>query len=248
LTLFAASAALLALLIASYAGRGAWIACCSTAVTAIAVAGFVFVSTAATKDSLRARAAWLASGLPELFDEQTLQALTAPIEHLALQVAQERSGAGNAEPAGADSNPVQASVATGWFGAGGAPKADANSPVIWLLDDGKGPATAPVGDGSAIAGVNSSNQDLSQVRATLKPDASQREVPLALSVEGQAAEGAAVIPAGARFSLTAETPDAVRARSSGGAILTFRYLYAGQQKSTILYLNAATLAHFASRG
>ena len=100
------------------------------------------------------------------------------------------------------------------------------------------------GDGSAIAGVNSSNQDLSQVRATLKPDASKGEVTLALKVEGHAADGAAVIPAGARFSLTPETP----ARSSGGAILTFRYLYAGQQKSTILYLNAATLARFASRG
>jgi hypothetical protein len=248
LTLLAASAALLSLLIASYAGRGAWIACCSTAVTAIAVAGFVLVSTTATEDSLRARAAWLASGLPELFDEQTLRALTAPIEHLATQVAQQRSGAGNAEPAAADSNAVQASVTTGWFGASGPPKADANSPVIWLLDDGKGPATAPIGDGSAIAGVNSSNQDLSQVRATLKPDVSQREVTLALSVEGRAADGAAVIPAGARFSLNPQTPDAMRARSSGGAILTFRYLYAGQQKSTILYLNAATLARFASRG
>jgi hypothetical protein len=244
LTLFAASAALVALLIASYAGRGAWIACCSIAVTAVAVAGFVVVSTAATKDQLRARAAWLASGLPDVFDKQTLQALTAPLEHLATPAAQESRVAGNEEPAAADSNAVQASVTTGWFGASGAPKADANSPVIWLLDDGNGPATAPIGDGSAIAGVNSSNQDLSQVRATLKPDASKGEVTLALKVEGHAADGAAVIPAGARFSLTPETP----ARSSGGAILTFRYLYAGQQKSTILYLNAATLARFASRG
>ena len=248
MTLFAASAALLALLIASYAGRRAWIACCSMAVTAVAVAGFVFVSTAATKDQLRARAAWLASGLRDGFDRQTLQALTAPIEHLATQGAKESRAAENEEPAATDSNAVQASVTTGWFGASGAPKADANSPVVWLLDDAKGPVTAPVGDGAAIAGVNSSDQELSQVHATLKPDASQREVALALNVEGRAADGAAVIPAGARFSLTPETPDAVRARSSGGAILTFRYLCAGQQKSTILYLNAATLARFASRG
>jgi len=73
-------------------------------------------------------------------------------------------------------------------------------------------------------------------------------VTLALSVQARAAYNAAIIPACARFSLSPETPDAVRARSSEGAILTFRYLCAGQQKSTILYLNAATLARFASRG
>jgi hypothetical protein len=55
----------------------------------------------------------------------------------------------------------------------------------------------------------------------------------------------AVIPAGTRFSFGSDTPE--DAEPSAGAILTFRYVIAGQQKAAILYLSAATIARFASR-
>ena len=99
--------------------------------------------------------------------------------------------------------------------------------------------------GRAIGGVNTSDQALSQVHATLKPDGSRREIPLVLKVEGRAVEGGAVIPAGAPFSFGSETPHP--ADPSAGAILTFRYVVAGQQKAAILYISAATIARFASR-
>ena len=103
---------------------------------------------------------------------------------------------------------------------------------------------APIEDGFAIGGVNSSDQDLSQVQATLKPDGGGREIALALRVEGRAASNA-VIPAGARFSFGSDATD--DAKPSTGAILTFRYVIAGQQKAAIVYLSAATIARFASR-
>ena len=83
------------------------------------------------------------------------------------------------------------------------------------------------------------------MHATLKPDGSRREIPLVLKVEGRAAEAQAVIPEGARFSFGSETRDP--ADPSAGAILTFRYVVAGQQKAAILYVSAATIARFASR-
>jgi hypothetical protein len=115
--------------------------------------------------------------------------------------------------------------------------------VTWFLDDPNAPVVAPIEDGFAIGGINSSDQDLSQVHATLKPDGSGRKIALVLKVEGRAA-GNAVIPAGTRFSFGSDTPE--DAEPSAGAILTFRYVIAGQQKAAILYLSAATIARFAS--
>ncbi|MGE3529558.1 MAG: hypothetical protein AB7G54_09025, partial [Methyloceanibacter sp.] len=54
-----------------------------------------------------------------------------------------------------------------------------------------------------------------------------------------------VIPTGARFSFGSDTPG--DAKPPAGAILTFRYVAAGQQRAAILYLGAATVARFASR-
>ena len=116
--------------------------------------------------------------------------------------------------------------------------------MTWFLDDPNAPVVAPIEDGFAIGGINTSDQDLSQVHATLKPDGSGREIALALKVEGRVARNA-VIPAGTRFSFGSDTPE--DAEPSAGAILTFRYVIAGQQKAAILYLSAATIARFASR-
>ena len=85
------------------------------------------------------------------------------------------------------------------------------------------------------------------MQAVLKPDATGREVALALDVEGNAPGHAPVIPAGARFSLVSDSPEEDGA-SGGGAILSFRYVQAGQRKTSILYLTPAIVARLANRG
>jgi len=101
--------------------------------------------------------------------------------------------------------------------------------------------------GFSIGGTNVSNEALEQVQAVLKPDATMREMPLALGIEGDAAGDGSVIPADARFSLFSAAPDESAAEPTGGAILTFRYVQAGQRKSSILYLTPAMVARFANR-
>jgi hypothetical protein len=245
LTLFAASVVLAVLLLASYGTRRIWLACLSVVLSAAVVAGIIFVATTETPAEGRAKLAWLAERLPLVLDGQTLDAVTASLEHISTLAAH-----GNGDPStegspSAAPQAMQAATATGWFGADSAPKSNANSPVTWLLDDPNAPVVSPIEDGFAIGGVNTSNQDLSQAHATLKPDGSRREIALALKVEGHSAGGEAVIPAGARFSFGSEMP--VPAEPSAGAILTFRYIVAGQQKAAILYVSAATIARFASR-
>jgi hypothetical protein len=194
-----------------------------------------------------------------MIDRQALDALTALIEQLVTPAAQKREIAEttpsvpasrpalDSRPAPASRPAMQAAATPSWFGANSKPKAEAKSPVVWFLDDPNAPVVSPIEDGFAIGGVNTSDQDLKQVHATLKPDGAPRELELTLKVEGHAAEAGAVIPAGARFSFGSATPQVGRAGLSGGAILTFRYVVAGQQKAAILYINAATLARFASR-
>jgi hypothetical protein len=238
LTLFAASALLAALLIASYGTRRIWLACLSVAISAAVVAGAIFVATTETPADERAKLAYIGEKLSFLFDWQALDTVTAALDRVSTFVAQYQSVAQSEAPT------MQAATTPGWFGTNSAPKPSANSPVTWFLDDPNTPVVAPIEDGFAIGGVNSSDQDLSQVQATLKPDGSGREIALALKVEGRAASNA-VIPAGARFSFGSDAPEG--AKPSAGAILTFRYVTAGQQKAAILYLSAATIARFASR-
>jgi len=244
MSLFAVSAALIALLIASYGTRRIWLACLSVVLTVAALAGIIFLVTIENPGQGRARLAWLASKLP--FDQGTADRLAAAIEHAATAQPKARAITENAQSPARRSEPVQAAAAPNLFGAKNVPKADPNSPVAWLIDDPNAPVTSPLEEGLSIGGVNVSDRDLTEVEGTLKPDGSWREITLTLKVEGRAAKEAAVIPAGGRFSLIAESPDAVRVPPRG-AILTFRYVYAGQRKAAILYLNAATLARFASR-
>lgn len=254
MTLFTASVVLAVLLIASYGTRRIWLACLSIVLSAAVVAGIIFVATTETPAEGRAKLAWLAEKLPLVIDQQTLDAVTASLEYILTPAAQDSRPAIAAAPA-TSPQAVQAASTWSWFGWDSAPKSNANkstantsnanSPVTWLLDDPNAPVVSPIEDGFAIGGVNTSNQALSQVRATLKPDGSWREIALVLKVEGRAAEGGAVIPPGARFSFGSETPD--QADPSAGAILTFRYVVGGQQKAAILYISAATIARFASR-
>jgi len=243
MTLFAATAALLVLLIASYATRGIWLACLSVAVTVGLLAGAIFLVTIHSPGQGRTALAWLASKLP--LDQQSANRLAAAIEHAAITPPKARVVTEPVESPVRRSAPVQAAAAPSPFAARSVPKADPNSPVAWFIDDPNAPVTSPLEEGLAIGGVNVSGRDLTQVEGTLKPDGSWREISLILKVEGRPAKPGAVIKADERFSLVAP-PDAVRVPPSG-AILTFRYLYEGQRKAAILYLNAATLARFASR-
>jgi len=229
------------------------------ALSAVLVAGAIFLATTETPAQGRARIAWIASRLPPLMDRQALDALTAFIQQLVIPATKKREIAETtrsapasrpalaSRPAPASRPAIQAAATPSWFGANNRPKAEAKSPVVWFLDDPNAPVVSPIEDGLAIGGVNTSDHDLKQVHATLKPDGDPRELELTLKVEGRAAEAGAVIPAGARFSFGSAKRQAGRAGLSGGAILTFRYVIAGQQKAAILYISAATLARFASR-
>jgi hypothetical protein len=243
LTLFAVSAFLAALLIASYGTRRIWLACLSIALSAAVVAGAIFVATTETPAEERARLAFLAEKLSLVFDPQSFDVVTTALDRVSTFVAQYQV-AWQSEAPTMQAPTMQAATTPSWFGADSAPKPTANSSVTWFLDDPNAPVVAPIEDGFAIGGVNSSDQDLNQVHATLKPDGSGREIALGLKVEGRAASNA-VIPAGARFSFGSDATD--EAKPSTGAILTFRYVIAGQQKAAIVYLSAATIARFASR-
>jgi hypothetical protein len=245
LSLFAAGVALFILLIASYTGRSTWIALGSTALSVIMFVGLLVFATAHEPGQVRTRLAWVADRLSLVADPQTVHTLQSVLAPPAITADAEPPPA--AEPA-----PMQAAAAPGWFGPSQgqtpAPQAASQSPVAWTLDqsdDGQPPVTSPWG--FSIAGTNTSDAALEQVQAILKPDSTERKVPLALSVEGGAAEAGNVIPADARFSLFSATPEEVGSQQTGGAILTFRYVQAGQRKSSILYLTPAMLSRLATR-
>jgi len=121
------------------------------------------------------------------------------------------------------------------------------SPVAWRLDDAGVQISSGGAGGFSVGGMNVSDKALEQIHAVLKPDGTQREMPMSLSVEGQSSEPGTSIPAGARFSLASATPNEDGSETSGGAILSFRYVQAGQRKSSILYLTPATVARLANR-
>ena len=121
------------------------------------------------------------------------------------------------------------------------------SPLAWRLDDAGVQISSGGAGGFSVSGMNVSDKALEQIHAVLKPDGTQREMPLSLSIEGQSSEPGTSIPAGARFSLASATPNEDGSETSGGAILSFRYVQAGQRKSSILYLTPATVARLANR-
>lgn len=255
LSLFAAGIVLFALFIASYSRRSTWLALGSMAMSMAVLFGCLFLATVHDQSQVRTRLAWIASKLPLVADQQTLADLAASLERIQAP-SPSPCGAGQpgcgTEMAAApllEREPVQAAAATaGWFDTKPNPKANSQSPVAWTLDDRdvQRPVTSPWG--FSIGGTNVSDEALEQVQAVLKPDSTQREVPLALSVEGDSVRNGSVIPADAQFSLFSATPDEGASRQIGGAILIFRYVQAGQRKNSILYLTPAMVARFANRG
>lgn len=252
---FAAGIVLVVLLIASYSRRSTWIALGSIAMSMAVLFGCLFLVTIHDRSHIQSRLAWVAGKFPFLLDQQTTERLAAslaPIETPSpCDAGQPGCGTETAvaAPPPAEREPVQATAApTGWFDTKPDAKAPSQSPVVWALDDrgAQGPVSSPWG--FSISGTNVSNEALEQVQAVLKPDSSPREVPLALSVDDDAVRDETVIPANAHFSLFAAAADEAASGQIGGAILTFRYVQAGQRKSSILYLTPAMVARFANRG
>jgi hypothetical protein len=239
MALLATGIALTALLLASYTTRYAWAACGSLALSIVALIGVAFLST--TKDpQAQDRLVWLASQLAPVLDRKALDGLTAAIRRVSTSLDDDvRRRAAAVSPR---RQAIQAATIADWPKVKPPPKAKwerkatPGDPVYWLLDKPSIQSAADIGHGFRIRGINVSSQTLKDVQGTLKPDASQRRRGLTLNVEGRLLKDEAVIPPGARFSLASDVP------KTGGAILTFRYSYAGQQRTTILYLTAPTVS------
>jgi hypothetical protein len=257
LSLFAAGIVLFVLLIASYSRRSTWLALGSIALSMALLFGCLFLVTIHDRSHVRTRLAWVADKLPLVLDQQTATELAASLERLAAPSPSPCSagqpGCGPETAAAAPRiaapkpEPVEAAAAANWFAPKPAPKAASDSPVVWHLDDrdDKAPVTSPWG--FSLDGTNVSDQALEQVEAVLKPDSSNRAMKLAVSVEGDDVGDGSVIPADARFTLFSTTPDDGASALAGGAILSFRYVQAGQRKSSIVYLTPAMVARFANR-
>lgn len=251
MSLFAAGIVLFVLLIASYSRRGTWIALGSMALSMAMLFGCLFLVSIHDRSQVRTSLAWVASKLPLVLDRQAAEQLAGSLERFQAPspCGAGQPGCGTAPaPLPAKREPVQAAATTpGWFDTKPDSKAS-QSPVAWSLDDRdvQLPVTSPWG--FSIHGTNIADEALEQVQAVLKPDADGREVPLALSVEGDGVGDGSVIPADASFSLFSAAPDDGAAGQVGGAILTFRYVQAGLRKSSILYLTPAMVARFAGRG
>jgi hypothetical protein len=150
------------------------------------------------------------------------------------------------EPPAPEPEAIQATATPSWPAAKQEPATTPGGPLVWLLDDQHNQASSSGAEGFAIGGINTSDQAMQEVHAVLKPDGGQRELELALSVEGQKAEG--VVPPGARFSLGFETAKDNGSKQFGGAILTFRYTQDGQRKTSIVYLTPSMISRLANRG
>jgi hypothetical protein len=273
LSLFAAGLALLVLLIASYSGRNTWIALGSVVLSMAALIGVVFVAASHDPGEMRTRLAWVSNELSSVADQRTVDDLKSALEQLSSALSCDSGPkpgcekTASAKPPATAPEPVQAAATaatTNWLEPErdpepakqeppkqefptqelAKPASKGSSPVAWRLDDSNAQISSDGSNGFSIGGTNVSDQDLEQVHAVLKPDGSLRQVKLDLHVKGTKFE--ATIPAGARFSLAFEMTEE-DSESSAGAILTFRYVQAGQRKTSILYLTPAMVSRLATR-
>jgi hypothetical protein len=253
LNLFVAGAALLALLFASYGGRGIWIACCSTAISVAALAGGLFLPTLEDRTEVRAGLNWVAAQFPVVLDQKSVNELMSIIRQDSTSLRCEEQVRPTCIVAADPHTSYDADVMRGaslWSAALQArasadapePKTDwddvLRSPVIWLLDERRSALSSRIADGFFIRGINISDDALQDIRGTLKLDTGKPEPSLVLKLKGHEVEDQAVVPAGARFILGLEQqPKANRITHFSGAIFTFRYTYKGQPRASILYLN-----------
>jgi hypothetical protein len=247
-----------------------WIALGSATLSMAALIGLLFLSASQDPSQVRTRAAWIANELSLVADQKTVNDLRGAIERLSAALSCNGDGkpgcnkAARAEPA-AVPPAMQAAATPSWLepeqvpeslneaakqeapkpeAEKQEPRAASQAPVAWRLYDSSAQGGA---EAFSISGTNISNQALEQIHAVLKPDSNQRELQLTLEVEGQRVEAGSSIPAGSRFSLVSENPTQEVSKPSGGAILSFRYVQAGQRKTSILYLTPAMVARFANR-
>jgi hypothetical protein len=232
----AASVVLLALLFASYARRSTCIALGSMALSIALLIGLMLFAASRHPAQVRGPLAWLEGQLQPVLDRETVAGLKSALERAASHASASRVAA--PAPGG---EAMQAASSPNWLETQPAPADVSESPVLWAHDDPAAQISAGSAEGISIAGTNISDQALEEVQTVLKPDTSQRELKLALRIEGQSAEAKA-IPAGARFSLVSTVSDKGDLSPGGGAILTFRYVQAGRGRTSILYLTPEMLA------
>jgi hypothetical protein len=232
-----------------------------------ALSGSALLSTVHDPSKARDGLMRLAYQLPLALDQRPVDVLTTVIEQSSSKncgvKARSRSvtAAGRTEspvfhdsnvPRSAGSSPearqaMQAASTASWLEAKKDSEDASRSSVIWLLNEPSVLVASETAPRFAVSGINVSDQTLRGVHGTLKPDSSQQELKLALKVQGNKF-GGDTIPAGARFSLESELPKADSPKQLAGAILTFRYINTGQQKTTIMYLTPSIIARLAKRG
>jgi hypothetical protein len=240
----AAGIAVLALLLATYMTRRTWIAWGSIAMSMVALAGLVFLATAKDPDA-RDQYVWLAGRTAAVLDRQAVDGLAAAIRQVAAFRAPRAMSAPVSPP-----RAVQTAVAADWPEPKREQKPVSGDSVAWLLDESV-KVPAGTGDRFRIGGVNVSDQALTGVRGTLKPDLSPRKMKLTLEIEGRGPQDGTVILPDAQFSLSLPKTGGAEqdgANVSGGAIMTFRYNQAGQQRTMILYLTPPMLARLGNQG
>ena len=200
----------------------------------------------------------LARQLPLLLDQRTLDELIIAIDQssnsancvreqpscmVASRVPQDDDPRRTGSPS--EAPPAkQAAFTTNWIETNKDSEEISRWPVTWLPDDSILQVSENPAPGLWIGGINISDEPLKEVQAILKPDAIHHELQLTVNLQENQFEDKAVVPAGARFTLGAEIPKTKK--QFGGAILTFRYTFAGRQRAEIFYLTAAMIARLAS--
>jgi hypothetical protein len=240
---FAAGIAILALLLATYMTWRNWIAWGSIAMSMVALAGLALLATA--KDRAAPDAYVLFVGqLAPMLDQRAVNGLTAAITQVAASEATRLPTAPERPP-----RTSPAAVAATWSEPKRKQKPVSGDAVAWLLDESV-QVPARTGDRFRIGGLNVSDQALMGVRGTLKPDLSGRKMKLSLEIEGRRPQDGTVILPDAQFSLSIPKAGGAgqdSASVSGGAIMTFRYSQAGQQRTMILYLTPPMLARLSNQ-
>jgi hypothetical protein len=213
------------LLVASYIRRGEWVTLCSMSMSitvVIGAAAFIAISNDPSSDEVAVMR--LAVQLPTYPDEQQIVDQTRVASVCGTS---DRPGCDQAMQTGAEAKRTVTQTSI--------------DPVTWLLNEPTSSVSSSAGREFAISGINVSGTSLKEVRGTLKPDATHRELELTLVVQDRRREGKDAIPAGARFSLVLEVPRD-RPNTFGGAIFVFRYILEGQQTALFWYLTPSTIA------
>ena len=256
LILFCFFAVLLLLLVATYGDRSACVTLCSTGMSVATLTGFLFIVDFEGANQVRSGLVLAARQLPSVLDQRTLVELRTAIDSSlpnckgppgcktasyvgSMQYDQSPSD----EPSSEAPAPKKAAADAGRLETRKDFDEVAQWPISWLPDDSTLQVSANPKPSFSITGINISDNPLSAVQAILKSDVNHQEIKLTVRVEGERF-GSETIPAGTRFTLGAAPPN--NEKHVGGAVLVFRYTYAGQRRAEIFYLTATMIAGLAS--